>query len=73
MTPPRAVSRRPPGSPFSTPAPRPVKVFEVGDRVTHDRCGLGRVVDVEPDVAVHVEFGQQTVRVVAPFTDLTKL
>jgi hypothetical protein len=48
-------------------------VFEVGDRVTHDRCGLGRVVDVEPDVAVHVEFGQQTVRVVAPFADLTKL
>jgi hypothetical protein len=53
--------------------PEPVKVFEVGDRVTHDRCGLGRVVQVEAGIAVHVEFAQQTVRVPAPYADMTKL
>jgi hypothetical protein len=65
--------RRPAGSPFKTAPPVPVEVFEVGDRVTHDRCGLGRVVNVEGDSAVHVEFASQTVRVVAPFAGMTKL
>jgi hypothetical protein len=48
-------------------------VFEVGDRVTPDRCGPGRVAGVEPDVAVQVEFGQQTFRVHTPYRELTKL
>ena len=38
----RAARRRPPGSPFKDAVAAPVEVFEVGDRVTHDRCGLGR-------------------------------
>jgi hypothetical protein len=68
----RAARRRPPGSPFKDAVAAPVEVFEVGDRVTHDRCGLGRVVGVEPDVAVQVEFGQQTYRVLSPYRELTK-
>jgi hypothetical protein len=31
------------------------------------------VVDVEGDAAVHVEFAGKTVRVVAPYADMTKL
>lgn len=69
----RAVSRRPPGSPFTDVVAAPIEVFEVGDRVTHDRCGLGRVVGVEPGLAVQVEFASQTVRVLSPFRELTKL
>lgn len=72
MTTPR-IYRRPPGSPFKPAPPVQVEVFEVGDRVTHDRCGLGRVVDVEGETAVHVEFAGRTVRVLAPYADMTKL
>lgn len=60
-------------SPFKPAAEPVVEVFEVGDRVTHDRCGLGRVVGVEPGLAVQVEFASQTVRVLSPFRELTKL
>jgi hypothetical protein len=72
MTTPR-IYRRPPGSPFKPPKTVPVEVFEVGDRVTHDRCGLGRVVELEGEAAVHVDFNGRTVRVVAPYADMTKL
>lgn len=50
-----------------------MKVFELDDRVTHDRCGLGRIVSVEDDLAVTVEFASQTLRVAAPFDQLHKL
>ena len=55
---------RPASSPFhAEPAPeRPA--FEVDDRVTHDRHGLGRVVRLEGD-RLHVKFGSQTVSVPA--------
>lgn len=65
--------KRPPGSPFRDPVARPVKVFAVDDRVTHDQCGLGRVVSVEEGFAVTVAFSSQTVRVTAPFDQLHKL
>ena len=65
--------KRPPGSPFRDPVAKPVKVFAVEDRVTHDRCGLGRVVSVEEDAAVTVQFSSQTLRVTAPFDGLHKL
>jgi transcription elongation factor GreA-like protein len=45
----------------------------VHDQVTHDRYGLGRVVGVEDDVAVLVDFGPQQARITSPFTKLTKL
>ena len=67
--------RRPlPGSPFNlTTVARPVERFEVNDRVTHDRFGLGSVIGVEPDVAVLVDFGACQERLVAPYPRLTKL
>ena len=55
-----ASSRRPlRGSPFAVPDapdPRPSDYFTVGDRVTHDRMGMGRVLSVD-DQYVCVDFG----------------
>jgi hypothetical protein len=53
-------------SPFAPPAERPeVPTFEVGDQVTHDRHGMGRVVVVGyPDV-VRVDFGTSGIRQMA--------
>jgi hypothetical protein len=61
-------------SPFAPPAPPPpVEVFTAGERVSHDRYGLGRVVLLEGDAAVVVDFGRGRVRIPAPFNKLTKL
>ena len=72
-------TRRPPPRPtYSARSPfrdRPVPAVEsyaVGDRVTHDRFGLGRVITLE-ELAVVVDFGAERVRVSTPFTRLTKL
>jgi hypothetical protein len=75
MSPARAMPRRYlPGSPFNNSAPAvPIEHYDVDDQVTHDRYGLGRVVRVEDDVAVIVDFGGQQARVPSPFTKLTKL
>jgi hypothetical protein len=75
MKPARAASRRPlPGSPFNAvPVDPPVEQFAVRDQVTHDKYGLGRVVLVEDDDAVIVEFGLRKVRILTPFAKLTKL
>lgn len=61
-----------PGSPFQAqPAPE-IEEFAVGDRVTHDTHGLGRVV-AQDDATVTVDFGSIQVRVASPFSKLTKL
>lgn len=75
MKPARAASRRfLPGSPFNVPPVDPlVEQFAIRDRVTHDKYGLGRVVLVEDDDAVIVVFGSRKVRILSPFTRLTKL
>ena len=71
---PTAAARRPlPGSPFATPAPRPLEHFSVRDRVSHDRYGLGSVISVEEEVAVVVDFGSRQLRIPAPYTKLNKL
>ncbi len=52
-------------SPFNDrrrPAPLPQQ-FQVGERVTHDRYGMGRVTGVEGSVATRVDFGQGAVRI----------
>lgn len=52
-------------SPFNDrrkPAP-PREPFTVGQRVTHDRHGLGRVVGLEGDVSTLVDFGDRVIRV----------
>jgi hypothetical protein len=59
-------------SPFQPAPEQVVEQYEVEDRVTHDRYGLGRVVNVE-EAAVTVDFGAQTVRLVSPFNKLEKL
>ncbi|WP_285699965.1 hypothetical protein [Actinomadura sp. NBRC 104412] len=63
-----------PTSPFKPPptAP-PLKKFALEDRVTHDKYGLGRVVEVEPGGALVVDFGTQNVRIPAPYAKLFKL
>jgi hypothetical protein len=77
------VSLRPPpprrtlaGSPFAPPEriPTASEHVAVGDRVTHDRLGLGRVVRLVDDDKVVVDFGHEdgTVRAVS-HVKLTKL
>ena len=75
MRPRPAASRRHlPSSPFSAPAqPVPVEVYEVGERITHDRYGLGRVVAVESLEAVVVEFSSGVRRLAASDRKLSKL
>ena len=61
MTPRPSVARRVlPGSPFAAPAriPTASETLEAGDRITHDRYGLGRVVNIIDDHDVLVEFQQ---------------
>lgn len=50
-----------PGSPFAAPARIPTAHERVapGDRVTHDRLGLGRVVQIVDDHEVTVDFGRE--------------
>jgi hypothetical protein len=73
MTKPAASRRHLPSSPFKAPAtPRPEQ-FSVGDRVTHDEHGLGRVIGAEGEIAVLVDFGTAQTRITTPFTKMTKL
>ena len=74
MRPRSAPSRRVlPGSPFNNLQPvQEVERFEVQDRVTHDKYGLGRVVLVESET-VTVDFGSHQIRIASPFHKLTKL
>jgi hypothetical protein len=70
----RRATRRPlPSSPFSVRVAQPVEQFSVGDRVTHDKHGLGSVVGVEEDTGVLVAFGTRREWITAPFAKLSKL
>jgi hypothetical protein len=75
MNPARAENRRYlPTSPFKPPPPAPpAEQFAVEDQVTHDKYGLGRVVMVDGETAVVVDFGAQQVRLVMPCAKLSKL
>jgi hypothetical protein len=75
MKPVRAATRRfLPASPFNTrPADPPIEQFAVQDQVTHDKYGLGRVIRVEDDAALVVDFGGRQVRIMSPYAKLTKL
>ena len=46
--------------------------FELGELVSHDSYGMGRVVGVET-AAVTVDFRPQVVRIPRPFPRLSKL
>lgn len=75
MKPPHAATRRYlPTSPFKPPpAAPPAEQFAVQDQVTHDRYGLGRVMSVEDDTSLVIDFGTQRVRITTPCAKLTKL
>ena len=76
MSPRPAAPRRVlPGSPFKAPAALPPQQFTVGERVTHDRHGMGTVVGVEDnDIAVLVNFGGAGVqRISLPNAKISKL
>jgi hypothetical protein len=63
-----------PSSPFKPPpeAP-PAEQYAVDDLVTHEKYGLGRVVLVEGDTAVVIDFAPRRVRIMAPFARMIKL
>ncbi|MEV3856670.1 hypothetical protein AB0J38_20365 [Streptomyces sp. NPDC050095] len=62
-----------PTSPFKAPVAAALKHFEAGDQVTHDVYGLGRVVSVEDGTAALVDFGATQMRILSPYTKMTKL
>ena len=63
-----------PSSPFKRPPEDPpVERFELNDLVTHDKYGLGRVILVESDTAVVVDFAPKKVRITAPFARMIRL
>lgn len=59
-------------SPFKPQEAAPVPTFEVEDRVTHDRYGIGRVAVVSAS-EVTVDFAGTKVRVRAPYAKLFKI
>jgi hypothetical protein len=75
MKPARTTTRRfLPTSPFKPPPPAPpAEQFAPQDLVTHDKYGLGRVVRVEDETAIVIDFGTQQVRITTPCAKLTKL
>jgi len=61
-------------SPFSAPDPEPPgERFAVGDRVTHDKYGLGTVTGVEEETALIIDFGSHAQRILTPSAKLSKL
>ena len=70
----RPTRRYLPGSPFNVPVVEdPVETFAVGDLVTHDKYGLGRVIRVEDVTVVLVDFGTARLRIALPCAKLIKL
>ncbi|WP_438490365.1 hypothetical protein [Streptomyces sp. S186] len=51
---------------------RPPNKALLGDRVSHDRYGLGKIIGVECETAMLVDFGSHEVRIVSPYTGLHK-
>ncbi|NBM18942.1 hypothetical protein [Streptomyces sp. GC420] len=62
-----------PTSPFKPPVVPPQKHFAVGNRVSHDVYGLGRVTGIEEGIAVLVDFGSKQARITSPYSKMTKL
>jgi hypothetical protein len=75
MKPARATARRLlPTSPFSAASPAPpAEQFAEQDQVTHDKYGLGRVISVQDDATLVIDFGARRVRITVPCAKLAKL
>jgi len=59
-------------SPFRVDPEPTIETYEVGDLVSHDAYGVGRVTHTE-GAAVTVDFRPQVVRVKSPYTKMAKL
>lgn len=73
MKKPAAPKRHLATSPFKAPVIPPLAEFAVGDRVSHDMFGLGRVIGVEDGIAVLVDFGSAQERILSPYGKMSKL
>jgi hypothetical protein len=63
-----------PGSPFNTPVTEePAESYEPRDLVSHDKYGLGSVLDVQGQDAVVVDFGTHRRRITLPCAKLVRL
>ncbi|MGJ9413477.1 hypothetical protein ACHAAC_12295 [Aeromicrobium sp. CF4.19] len=62
-----------PSSPFQAPPEVVHPVYAVGDRVSHDTWGLGRIVSLESDIAVSVDFAGTMRRITLPSKQLEAL
>ncbi|MFI1156858.1 hypothetical protein [Streptomyces sioyaensis] len=60
-------------SPFKAPVVPSPKRFAVGDQVTHDMYGLGRVIGIEDGIAALVDFGSAQERILSPYAKMSKL
>jgi hypothetical protein len=63
-----------PGSPFNAPvAEDPPETYELRELVSHDKYGLGRVLHIEGDTAMVVDFGTHRRWITLPCDKLVKL
>jgi predicted 2-oxoglutarate/Fe(II)-dependent dioxygenase YbiX len=72
MTTPAGPRRHLANSPFQRDPEPTTEQYEVGDLVSHDAYGMGRVIQVE-DAAVTVDFRSRTVRITSPFHKMARL
>lgn len=68
-----APRRHLPTSPFAAPVAPTVEEFAIGERVTHDQYGLGRILASEDGIALLVDFGSHQARIVSPYKGMHKL
>ncbi len=74
MTVTRKVATRPlPTSPFTRAVPRELPTFVVGDRITHDTYGLGRVLVVHDASYLTIDFGGDVRRVAITSRGIVKI
>jgi hypothetical protein len=73
MTKSAGVKRHLPTSPFKAPVAPAPKHFATGDQVTHDVYGLGRVISIQDGIAALVDFGSAQMRILSPYTKMTRL
>lgn len=59
-------------SPFQPDPERIIETYALGDLVSHDSYGVGRVVGMEAG-AVAVDFRDKTVRITSPYNKMSKL
>ncbi|WP_375002788.1 hypothetical protein [Aeromicrobium sp. CTD01-1L150] len=62
-----------PSSPFQAPPEVVHHTYSVGERVSHDTWGLGRVISLEADGALVAEFADATRRITLPTSKMEAL